>query len=600
MRLRLGLLALLLASTAHAQSNPGFTIERYEPTPAGEWSFWVDHPWYTRSKYFAAAGLTLDYAHDPLVFGTQGAGGFQQTQEVIAHQLLMHVDLAASFLDRITVSFSMPVTLFESGTAALGVAPLSGGAAGDPRVGGMVRILGQPMRSALSLSAGVQLWIPISANSNHAGDSSVRFAPKVALGGLTHRILWSFTGAFQYRPDASIGVLPAGNGNTVGSELQFGAAIAYADTERRFAVGPEAVFATTVTGMSAASHGASSFDLLVGGHYNVIRQLELGLAVGLGLLSEPGTPDARVIFRVAYAPWRLGPDKPAAPADRDGDGVIDANDACPDEKGPATADPRTNGCPPRDRDHDGVIDERDVCPDEPQGAHPDPEQLGCPLRDRDGDGVFDRDDQCPDVPAGAHPDPKKPGCPDVDTDGDGVFDSQDQCPAEPAGLHPDPARPGCPLPDRDKDQIPDAVDACPDKPGAPDPDPKKNGCPGLVEIKNGKLVILSPVYFATDKDIILPKSFPVLQAVANALIAQPELKRISIEGHTDDRGKAEHNRDLSQRRAASVMRWLVEHAVPAERLEAHGFGPDQPMSSNKTATGRAANRRVEFRIIDAP
>jgi len=168
----------------------------------------------------------------------------------------------------------------------------------------------------------------------------------------------------------------------------------------------------------------------------------------------------------------------------------------------------------------------------------------------------------------------------------------------PAGLHPDSAHAGCPLPDRDGDTIPDPTDACPDKPGAPNPDPKKNGCPGLVQIKNGQVVIMKPVFFATDKDVILPRSFPVLQAVADALSATPEIKHVSIEGHTDDRGKAEHNRDLSDRRAKSVMQYLVDHGVPADRLESHGFGQEQPIASNKTASGRAANRRVEFRIVD--
>jgi outer membrane protein OmpA-like peptidoglycan-associated protein len=109
---------------------------------------------------------------------------------------------------------------------------------------------------------------------------------------------------------------------------------------------------------------------------------------------------------------------------------------------------------------------------------------------------------------------------------------------------------------------------------------------------------LKPVFFATNKDVILPKSFPVLQAVANALAVETNIKHISIEGHTDNRGKPDANRDLSERRAKSVMKWLIEHQVAAERLEAHGFGPDRPIDTNKTSAGRAANRRVEFRIIE--
>ena len=180
-------------------------------------------------------------------------------------------------------------------------------------------------------------------------------------------------------------------------------------------------------------------------------------------------------------------------------------------------------------------------------------------RDRDGDGVFDGEDQCPDTAKGDHPDPARPGCPAGDRDGDGVHDPEDRCPDEPKGAYPDPARPGCPLSDRDHDTVPDAVDACPDQPGAPSPDPKKNGCPGLVEVKDGQIVIMQPVFFATDKDQILKQSFPVLQSVADALKVSVQIKKVRVEGHTDDRGKEAHNIDLSDRRAKSVLQWLVQH-----------------------------------------
>ena len=146
----------------------------------------------------------------------------------------------------------------------------------------------------------------------------------------------------------------------------------------------------------------------------------------------------------------------------------------------------------------------------------------------------------------------------------------------------------------------DPEDACPDKFGAPHPDPKKNGCPSLVTISNGRIAILKPVFFATNKDVILPQSFPVLQAVADALVAATFVKKISIEGHTDNRGKADYNTELSDRRAKSVMRWLLQHSIPEERLTAKGFGPTKPITENATAKGRAANRRVEFVIIDPP
>lgn len=254
--------------------------------------------------------------------------------------------------------------------------------------------------------------------------------------------------------------------------------------------------------------------------------------------------------------------------------------------------------PPPDSDRDGVLDPMDLCLNEPAGQHPDPERPGCPLRDSDNDGVFDHQDQCPTTPRGEHPDPERPGCPDGDDDNDTVLNHSDQCRTEPQGPSPDPARPGCPAPDRDGDTIPDPVDHCPDQPGAPHPDPNRHGCPGLVRVEPTQIRILQQVFFATNRDRILPRSYPVLQAVADALQAMPQIRRVSIEGHTDNVGNDQRNLDLSQRRAQSVMRWLIEHGIDPSRLEAHGYGETRPIQSNDTPAGRAANRRVEFRILD--
>jgi outer membrane protein OmpA-like peptidoglycan-associated protein len=256
--------------------------------------------------------------------------------------------------------------------------------------------------------------------------------------------------------------------------------------------------------------------------------------------------------------------------------------------------------PESDRDGDGVPDGADLCPDDPAGEHADPRRPGCPRPDSDADGVFDDEDHCPSLPQGEYPDPERPGCPDGDDDQDRVLNHRDQCRTQHAGYHPDPARPGCPLPDRDNDTVPDVHDACPDKPGAPHPDPKRNGCPSLVKIEDGMIRIMRPVYFATNKDRILPKSYPVLTAVADALRATPEIRLVLIEGHTDDRGKPDFNLDLSERRAEGVRQWLIDNGIEASRLGAKGYGDTRPVAPNPSRAGRDKNRRVEFLILDPP
>jgi outer membrane protein OmpA-like peptidoglycan-associated protein len=237
-----------------------------------------------------------------------------------------------------------------------------------------------------------------------------------------------------------------------------------------------------------------------------------------------------------------------------------------------TDDPSTNGCPPpepppppADRDHDGVPDDVDACPDVAGVKTDDPKTNGCPP-DRDHDGILDADDACPDVPGVKTSDPKTNGCP--------------------------------PDPDRDKDGIPNEQDACPDTPGPKNADPKKNGCPEAA-IVGKQIVILEQVRFATGSAKILPASDTVLNAVLTVLTQHAEIKRLRIEGHTDNVGSAAMNKALSGKRAAAVVAWLVKHGVDTSRLSSEGFGLERPINTNDTSEGRQNNRRVEFHIDDA-
>jgi outer membrane protein OmpA-like peptidoglycan-associated protein len=72
---------------------------------------------------------------------------------------------------------------------------------------------------------------------------------------------------------------------------------------------------------------------------------------------------------------------------------------------------------------------------------------------------------------------------------------------------------------------------------------------------------------------------------------------VEVQGHTDEKGTAEYNRQLSQARAASVVDWLVAHGVDSNRLSAKGYGADRPIAENASEEGRQKNRRVEFHIL---
>jgi outer membrane protein OmpA-like peptidoglycan-associated protein len=196
-------------------------------------------------------------------------------------------------------------------------------------------------------------------------------------------------------------------------------------------------------------------------------------------------------------------------------------------------------------------------------------------------------------------DPKTNGCPPppADKDADGIPDDVDACPDKAGVKTDDPKTNGCPPPppDKDKDGIPDDADACPDQPGVANEDPKKNGCPALAVISEGQIKISEQVKFKTGSAEILKDSDELLTAVYQILKDHPDIK-VKIEGHTDNKGAAAMNLNLSKKRAASVSAWLQLHGIDKARLTSEGYGQTRPIDSNDTDAGRQNNRRVEFHI----
>ncbi len=234
---------------------------------------------------------------------------------------------------------------------------------------------------------------------------------------------------------------------------------------------------------------------------------------------------------------------------------------------------------PKDRDGDGVVDSLDACPDV-AGL---PQFKGCP--DTDGDGIPDKDDKCPNVAGVA----RYNGCPIPDTDGDGINDELDKCPSL-AGV----ARyNGCPIPDTDGDGINDEEDKCPSVPGV-----KENqGCPLVKEDIIKKIAYdAKNIFFLTGSSKLLSKSSKSLNEVAKILKEDANLK-LEIEGHTDNTGKPEKNQTLSESRAKAVLEYLkIKGGIDESRLTSAGYGDTKPIASNKTPKGKAQNRRVELKL----
>ncbi len=279
-------------------------------------------------------------------------------------------------------------------------------------------------------------------------------------------------------------------------------------------------------------------------------------------------------------PADVNVDEVGCPLDGDGDGVADYLDKCPSTPKEAKVD--KSGCP-LDTDGDGVADYLDKCASTPKGAKVDTK--GCPF-DTDQDGVIDFNDKCENTPKGTPVDAT--GCP-LDADSDGVLDNVDKCAGTPANVKVDAT--GCPL-DTDGDGIADYLDKCPNEKGVE----ANKGCP---EIKKEDKALLEKalqgIYFDTGKDVIKPASYKILDNIAKLLNTNTQFN-VLIKGHADSDGDDKFNDELSQKRADAVKNYLISKEVKGNRLTAKGYGETQPLSDNKTAAGKAKNRRVEFAI----
>lgn len=213
------------------------------------------------------------------------------------------------------------------------------------------------------------------------------------------------------------------------------------------------------------------------------------------------------------------------------------------------------------------------------------------VTDADQDGVADNSDKCLGTPAGVMVDAT--GCA-KDSDKDGVIDSADNCPGTASGVAVDNS--GCKLviaatapKDSDNDGIADLKDQCPNTKAGASVD--SSGC----ELK--KSFVLKGVNFVTSSDEITAESRSVLDDVAETLIRNGDIS-VEVRGYTDDRGAADFNQSLSQKRAESVRAYLQSAGVAASRMKAKGYGEFDPIADNSTSAGRAMNRRVQLHIIE--
>jgi outer membrane protein OmpA-like peptidoglycan-associated protein len=598
----------LAAWAAPAAAQPTATLDRFRAAPTPEDALHLSRP-NDLGHLRYGAHLTLDYGLNPLVYEETLGDTSTESLAVVEHQLTGTIGLSLGLFDRLVIFGGVPVALVMQGAdvsslSPLGIAPAGGAGIGDAYVGARVRLFGEASEIfALGLQATVTFpTADLSGDANYRGDGTVTFRPDLVaelrpgIAGL--RIVGNVGARIREEIRADLSNLGFGHELTYGLGLSLPV---WVDGPETSADGTAAVDDATRTRLEvlAQIYGDSAFDRIgqregtaleatAGLRFFHESGVHVALAGGPGLNRGFGSPDLRLVAMLGFA-------SPAAraPIDSDGDGLLDPNDACPAEPEDVDTFEDEDGCPDPDNDGDGILDGSDACVMEPETVNGHADDDGCPdeIPDTDGDGLRDDVDRCPAEPEDVDTFEDEDGCPDPDNDGDGILDAADRCPLEPGVA----VMQGCPDPDRDTDTVVDRLDNCPDEPGTVE----NQGCAAAqrVTIEEGRLEILESVFFRTNAAEILPRSFPLLENVATVINAHPEITRLIVEGHTDARGRREANITLSQRRAEAVVRFLVEHGVAAERLEARGYGPDRPrIPDASTPDQHAQNRRVEFHI----
>ena len=553
------------SSDALAQSaTSNYPVERFRL--AADASGVLDVEWGGVPDHLSIdVGLWFGYADDPLnVYRTDG-GDRVRAGSLVSRRLGGSLVGSIGLFDRFQIGVSVPLVLSQdqelNGVGMTG-ASLSSAGLGDVRLAPKVQLAGQS-KAGVDVALTLGFKVPSSSSSDFMGDEGPVFQPEVAVSRRMGKLRTSLNVGYLLREESQALDLVVDDEvfAHVGAAYQIAQPVELAATFA-FATGADDLF-----GAFNRNHA----EVRGGVTYDVPGPVIVFAASGIGVAEGFGTPDWRAILGLRFQ--RGGDEEVADKPDR----LVVAKSE------------------PVDSDGDGIVDDKDKCPNEPENKNNYEDTDGCPeeIPDTDGDGLRDPDDECPTKPEDVDGFEDDNGCPDPDNDGDGIVDAEDKCRDEKGVVE----NRGCPDIDRDGDGVVDRLDNCPDEKGLPE----RQGCrkKQLVQITKTKIEILDVVYFRTNKAIIQRRSYRLLNNVAQVLKAHPEIEKIRVEGHTDSRGRDAYNKQLSQRRAESVVAYLVRKGVPRSRLESVGFGEEVPIDTNNTAAGRAANRRVDFKIVGA-
>lgn len=593
-----GLLALG-GTAAQAQSPRNLDVQNFRPAMDSKGFITVE-----RSKalgtFEPSIGLFMNYSFNPLSQSIDG-----KERQLIDSYGSGNFVLALGFANIVEIGANVPVVIVRGDPDGPGdEEELSGDGLGDMTLSLKVRLLDRE-RYPVGIALVPQIALDTGQTDIFASQGqSVVLMPKVVFDfDLGERVGLAINIGARLRDKRTIDqqvtitddqgvarVVARTDPYVVGKELTYSVGVGFAALPDRVELIVEAFGAAP---LESGAERATPLETLAAVRLFLVGNSFFTLGASRGWMNSYGDPDLRVFAGIVFEP---------AIGDRDGDGVKDDIDKCPDAPEDKDGWDDLDGCPDLDNDNDGIEDLVDQCPDIAEDMNGFEDDDGCPegQRDRDGDGILDLNDKCPDQPEDKDGYEDQDGCPDLDNDRDGIPDVSDQCPMVPEDIDGWEDEDGCPDPDNDGDGIPDSKDACPNEPENFNGIDDEDGCPEVpkkVIISGGKLEILDKIYFEYDSDVIKSESYDILFQVAQVLQANLQIEGIEVQGHTDSRGSDTYNMKLSRRRAASVRRFLVDRGrVEDHRLTSRGYGESQPLDPAENIQAWAKNRRVEFII----
>ncbi len=592
-------------------TEPSIDVQNFQPLPSPYGIFATEGS--TSSGHLGfSAGVMVNYASEPLVLVFEESG---DEVPIVEGQLVGDVLLALGLFDLAEIGVAVPVYLVNSvdgGTISPDAA--SGATVGDARLRGKVTLL-DSAEHPVGIAPFVQVGFPTGSAEGFTSAGSFYGRPGVIVDTQAGPVLLAMNVSMNFQERRAFADIDIRN------QLLFAAGAQVEVVPGTFLIGADVFGSTSFNDFFDNVH-ETPVEALGGIKLRTPIGLNLELAGGGGLSPGVGSPGWRVVGGVRYALYD---------ADNDGDGIFNAQDECPNDAEDRDNFKDEDGCPELDNDEDGVLDTQDDCPAESEDFDGYEDGDGCPEEDNDRDGILDGLDNCPNeagpkelggcpdddrdkdgVPNDRDPCPDDPedldgfqdddGCPEPDNDNDGVLDKDDKCPAEQEDLDGFEDTDGCPELDNDKDGVLDKDDKCPLRAGSK----RFEGCPGKqrVILVGDEIKILEKVFFDTGKASIQKKSYSLLDEVSETIRSTPSIKRLEVQGHTDDVGPDGANQKLSQERAESVRKYLIGKGIEEGRLVAKGFGEEVPavpiegLKGGALKKAREENRRVQFKILE--